>query len=327
MKKIIFILLGALIIASCTQKTNITIIDGMAQGSTYHIVIAQDTTIGLRNAIDSLFEEIDNSVSIYNPNSLLSKINRGETDSLDSHLKICLHHSLEMSRLSDGFFDVTIMPLVRAYGFGREKAIQSPNIDSLLQFVGYDKIAIEGNRLHRLDRRVQIDLNAIAQGYTVDKLAEVFDQRGIKNYLIEIGGEIFARGEKLANKPWVVGIDSPREGNYLPGNDLIQKIVMNNNGLATSGNYRKFYTDSIGRKIVHTINPKTGLPIVSSLLSATVLAQNAATADALGTFFMIIGLENSKKFLAEHPEINALLIYDENGEFRIFRTPNLNVVE
>lgn len=327
MKSIILLLSFVMIWAGCSTKQNTKIIDGMAQGSTYHIVIAQDTVFGIQNSIDSLFDEINNSLSIYNSNSLLSRINRNETDLLDSHLIECLNRSIEMSKLSNGAFDVTVMPLVKAYGFGKGSAVQSPNIDSLLQFVGYEKIAIKGNRLIRKDSRVQIDLNAIAQGYTVDKLAEIFDKRGIKNYLIEIGGEIFARGEKFEGKSWIVGIDSPREGNYVPGNELILKLAMKNNGLATSGNYRKFYTDSTGRKIVHTINPKTGLPVVSSLLSATVVAEDATTADALGTMFMVIGLDEAKKFLAEHPNIDALLIYDENGEFKIFKTPNLKTIE
>ena len=313
--------------AACGKQQKNVVLNGFAQGSTYHIVIAQDIIAGLCHSIDSLFDRIDESLSIYNKASQLSKINRTQSDSLDDHLSYCINYAQEFSRMTNGMFDVTVMPLVRAYGFGADKAVQSPNVDSLLQFVGYEKISIKDNRLVKADSRVQIDLNAIAQGYTVDKVAELFDHYGYENYLIEIGGEIYAKGEKPTGQPWIIGIDSPREGNYIPGNDLIIKLKMKNRGLATSGNYRKFYTDSTGRKIVHTINPITGEPVVSSLLSATVIAKDAATADVLGTYLMLIGTDAAKEYLAAHPEIDALLIYDQDGEFRTFRTPNLSVVE
>ena len=327
MKYILTSLVALFLVSSCTRQPQNVILNGFAQGSTYHIVIAQDTTEGIMFSIDSLINRIDKSLSIYNSSSLLSKVNANQTDSLDEHLVCCLHRAQEISRLTDGMFDITVMPLVRAFGFGAEGATQSPNVDSLLQFVGYEKISIEGDRLVKSDPRVQLDLNAIAQGYTVDKLAALFDHYGIENYLIELGGEIYAKGEKPSGKSWIVGIDSPQEGNYIPGNDLIIKLKMKNRGLATSGNYRKFYTDSEGRKIVHTINPKSGEPVVSSLLSATVIACAATMADALGTYFMVVGLEAAKRFLADNPEIDALLVYDQDGEFKTFRTPNLAVVE
>ena len=327
MKYILPSLVALFLVSSCTRQPQNVILNGFAQGSTYHIVIAQDTTAGIMFSIDSLIDRIDKSLSIYNSSSLLSKVNANQTDSLDEHLVSCLHRAQEISRLTDGMFDITVMPLVRAFGFGAEGATQSPNVDSLLQFVGYEKISIEGDRLVKSDPRVQLDLNAIAQGYTVDKLAALFDHYGIENYLIELGGEIYAKGEKPSGKSWIVGIDSPQEGNYIPGNDLIIKLKMKNRGLATSGNYRKFYTDSEGRKIVHTINPKSGEPVVSSLLSATVIACDATMADALGTYFMVVGLEAAKRFLADNPEIDALLVYDQDGEFKTFRTPNLAVVE
>lgn len=327
MKRGIILLTVMFFVAACSRQQSNTVLNGQAQGSTYHIVIAQDTVMGLSRSIDSLLSVMDKSLSIYNKNSQLSKINNNLSDSLDNHLLACLNYALELSRHSNGMFDVTVMPLVKAYGFGSERAVQSPNVDSLLQFVGYDKISIVGNRLVKADPRVQIDLNAIAQGYSVDKLAELFDRYGFENYLIELGGEIYARGQKPSGKQWVVGIDSPKEGNYIPGNDLIVKLNIKNRGLATSGNYRKFYTDSVGRKIVHTINPITGEPVVSSLLSATVVAENTTMADALGTYLMIIGIDAAKEYLAAHPEIDALLVYDKDGEFRTFRTSNLATVE
>lgn len=175
--------------------------------------------------------------------------------------------------------------------------MQQPNVDSLLRFVGYRKIAVDGGRLRKEDPRMQLDLNSIAQGATSDYIAAYFDSLGLTDYIVEVGGEIFCRGSNAEGKPWRVGIDRPAEGNVLPGADLETVIGLSGQGLATSGNYRKFYTDDKGRKIVHTINARTGEPVISNLLSVTVVGPTATLADAYGTVCMILGLEKSKEFL------------------------------
>ena len=201
---------------------------------------------------------------------------------------------------------------------------KTPDVDSLLKLVGYDKLAVENGRLRKADPRMQIDLNSIAQGATSDYIAAYFEKLGIEEYMIEVGGEIFCRGLNAKGKPWVVGIDRPKEGNFTPGADLQVKISLSGKGLATSGNYRKFRTDSSGRKIVHTVDPRTGQPVTSDLLSATVVAETSAEADAYGTALMVMGLERGKEFLAAHPEIQAYLIYsDEQGRFQTYVTPEL----
>ena len=187
--------------------------------------------------------------------------------------------------------------------------MQQPNVDSLLQFIGYDKIRIDGCRLVKKHPSVQIDLNSIAQGATADYVARWLDSLGWKDYLVEVGGEIFARGHNAKGGLWRVGIDKPIEGNVIPGAQLQVRIGISNRGLATSGNYRKFYTDSLGRKIVHTFDARTGAPVISNLLSATVVARTAAQADAYGTLCMVMGLNESIRFLESRPDLEAYLVW------------------
>lgn len=329
-KLLISMLCGASIL-SCTHnpKATYVVIDGFAQGSTYHFVVDQADTSGLQLQIDSLINQIDNSVSLYNNSSLLSRINRGHTDSVDQHIAYCVESSRLISELSDGAFDITIKPITAAWGFAGKEATENPNIDSLMQFVGYKRISINNGILLREDPAMQLDLNASSQGYTADLLGQLMESRGIENYLVEIGGEVFCKGVNSKGEQWKVGIDKPYEGNFTPGATLQTAIrLTSGEGLATSGNYRKYRTDAQGRKIVHTIDAKTGYSRISNLLSATVVAQNATMADLYGTMFMIIGLDSSKAFLAEHPELKAYLIYsDTTGTYQTFATPNLQITE
>lgn len=316
-----------LLLTSCGEKRSATktVIDGFAQGGTYHIVLIGERDLSqLKPRFDSLFALVDRSMSLYNPGSLLNRINRNETDTLDTFIRQCLETARNISRESDGLYDVTVKPIVSAYGFTGGKATRDPNIDSLLRFVGYEKISVSDNRLLRSTPHIQIDLSSIAQGATADYIGRYIEELGIGDYLVEVGGEIFCRGTNASGRPWVVGIDRPFEGNFASGADLQVKLGISGLGLATSGNYRKYYTDSSGRKIVHTINPKTGMPVISNLLSATVVARTSALADAYGTLFMVMGLERSIEFLKTKPELQAYLIYsDEQGNYRTYITPQL----
>lgn len=309
-----------------TTPAETVVIDGFAQGGTYHIVVkdARAKTWNLKAQIDSLIEVIDRSVSLYNPQSRLSRINRNETDTLDPLTQQCIEIAERISRESEGLYDITIKPLTAAYGFAGEQTVQHPNLDSLLQFVGYQRIAVQEGRLVKQDPRIQLDLNSIAQGASVDFLSDYLNRLGVEDYIIELGGEIFCRGTNAQGAPWRVGIDRPTEGNITPGADLQVILGLSNEGLATSGNYRKFYTDSLGRKIVHTINALTGEPVISNLLSVTMVARDATLADAYGTVCMVLGLERSKAFLAAHPELQAYMIYsDEQGNFKTYVTSGL----
>lgn len=298
-------------------------IDGVAQGTTYHIVYNHPEKIVTQAQTDSLLDEFDKSCSLWDSTSLISRINRNLTDTVDKNIKTCVELALRLSRESNGLYDITVAPLAEAYGFGTEEAVEKPNIDSIIQFVGYEKINLAGWILTKSDPRVRIDLNSIAQGYSADIMAKYLEKRGIKEYLVEIGGEI--RCSKSNNgKKWKVGIDRPIEGNYTPGADLQVVVNLSDAGLATSGNYRKFHKDKDGKPVHHSINPKTGQSTTNEMLSATVIAPTAVEADAYATLMMISGLEESKKIIERNKKLSAYIVYaDDNGDMKVYADPKM----
>ena len=321
----------AVLLAGCQsepQRRPQTVIDGFAQGGTYHIVLVGDSTSGgLKGQLDSLLWRVDNSMSLYNPLSRLSRINRGETDTLDRFIANCIRTADTISRESGGRYDITIKPLTSAYGFTGDRPVQQPNVDSLLQFIGYDKIRIDGCRLVKKHPSVQIDLNSIAQGATADYVARWLDSLGWKDYLVEVGGEIFARGHNAKGGLWRVGIDKPIEGNMLPGAQLQVRIGISDRGLATSGNYRRFYLDAKGNKIAHTIDPRTGRSAVSRLLSVTVAAPTCAEADALGTMFLAMGADDALAAVERMPGVKAYFILaGDGGEYEEYVSPAMEAL-
>ena len=242
------------------------------------------------------------SMSIFDDESLLSRINRGETDEVDEHIARNIEIAGRFTELSDGAYDVTVKPLTEAWGFAAEQRMgEEPNIDSLLQFVGFEKIGVEDGRLIRDDERVQLDFNSIAKGYTVDLVAEELEKMGADDYLVNIGGEIRCKGENPKGERWSIAIETPYDGNFEM--DSYQKIVhLTDCGLATSGNYRRFYYTDDGRKVAHTIDPRTGRSVISDLLSVTVVAPTCAEADAAATMFMAMGSEGGALELARSCE-------------------------
>jgi thiamine biosynthesis lipoprotein len=328
MKKIILIaLFGVLALTDCRTQVSPTVLDGFTQGTTYHIVIRDRVVPDVQAQIDTLFARVERSMSLYDPNSLISRLNRNETDTLDRWISECIARSQAFSVESGGFFDITVGPLTAAYGFAGAERTEAPNLDSLLRFVGYDKIRVEAGRLVKADPRVRIDLNAIAQGYAVDLVSRHLDSLGVENYLVEMGGEIFSRGTRADGRAWAVQIDAPVEGNFVPGAQAQAVLRLSGRGLATSGNYRKFYEDASGRKIVHTIDPKTGDPVIRNVLSATLIAPSAAEADMYATLCMVGGLEKAKDLLSGHPGVDAYLVWvDEAGVMQVFSTPGMEIV-
>ena len=241
------------------------------------------------------------SMSIFDTTSLLSHINRNECDTLDNHLLYNITLAERFYTLSNGAYDITVKPLTDAWGFGRNRTNTTPNVDSLLSFVGYDLIEIQGNRLIKQDDRVQIDLNSIAKGYTVDLVAEELERMGIVDYIVNIGGEIRCRGRNAEGRLWSVGVETPYDGNTEM--DSIEKIIRIENGaMATSGNYRRFYITEDNTKVTHTIDPRTGYSVSSTLLSATVVAPTCAEADAAATMFMALGSKGGAVELAKKCE-------------------------
>ncbi len=298
-------------------------LDGLTQGTTYHIVYNHPEPVINIYQTDSILALFDKSCSLWDSTSLISRINRNLTDTVDRNIKVCLELALRLSRESDGLYDITVAPLAEAYGFGAGPKNDNPDIDSLMQFVGYEKINLAGRIITKNDPRVRIDLNSIAQGYSADVLARYFRKQGVKDYLIEVGGEIICSASN-DGKPWRVGIDRPVEGNYSPGEDLQVILNLSDEGLATSGNYRKFHKDASGRPVHHSINPKTGRSTVNEMLSATVVAPTAIEADAYATLMMISGLEKSKKILDKNRKLAAYIVYsDPDGNMKVFISDNM----
>ena len=325
-KRSLLLLVLSLFAGACDNDTDKGYVemDGFAQGTTYHFVLNTADTTGLQHSVDSLFRAVDMSMSVYQENSLVNRLNAGETDSVDRYIAYCMELARRFSEMSDGAYDITVKPITQAMGYAGEEAVSEINVDSLLRYVGYDKIKVEGGRLVKEDPAMQIDLNSVAQGYTADLLGELMESRGIQNYLVEIGGEIFCRGVNREGREWVVGIDKPVEGNMIPGNELQTLISVSGQGLATSGNYRKFYVDDQGRKFAHIVNARTGESALSDLLSVTVVAENAAIADVAGTMLMILGRERAIELLGQHPEWMAYMVFDDGaGGFEVYQTENM----
>lgn len=275
-----------LALGSCAQTPQYRTVDGAMLGTTYHIVA--ETTLSNQQ----IFEEMQRinseaiaSMSIFSQTSLLSRINRNETDSVDIHIARNIEIASKINALTPRY-DITVKPLVDAYGFAAKNREAKPNIDSLIQFVGFSKFHLEGNRIIKKDSRLQIDLNSIAKGYVVDLIAEWLNSQGCENYIAEVGGEICAKGVNAKGIAWRVGVDTPFDNNNSPGAHQQKVVQISGAALATSGNYRRFYYNEQGERISHTLNPQTGRSQTTSLLSATVIAPRCATADALATAFM-----------------------------------------
>lgn len=283
-------------------------LSGPAQGTTYHITYYGETAAPWQAAVDSLLDRVNQSLSTYHEGSLINQFN--QADSLvtaDPLFVEMVTRSREIARTSEGAFDPSVMPLVRAWGFGPDNALvpKVDNLDSLRQLVGMDKIlerpGPEGTLVFTKARPgVQLDFNAIAQGYTVDLLARLLESRGVTGYLVELGGEVRTRGRNPQGKAWTLGVEKPID---IAGiSELATLIELGDQGAATSGNYRKFYEQG-GVRYSHTIDPATGAPVQHTLLSTTVLAADGTTADAYATAFMVMGLAKAQAFIAAHPEL------------------------
>lgn len=311
-------------LTACTPADGYLTVDGVMLGTSLHVtgdVTACDRA-ELYAALMRLDGQMKASMSIFDEQSLLSRLNRNETDSLDIHIIRNLALAERVNALSGGRYDVTVKPLVEAYGFAGRARTECVNADSLLRFVGHDKIRVQDGRLVKADPRVQIDLNSIAKGYAVDRVAELLERCGAGNYLVDVGGEIRCRGVNAAGNPWRVGIETPFDGNMDQGEYVSVRIRLGDGAMATSGNYRRFYIDASGRKVAHTIDPVTGRSALSGLLSATVVADSCILADALGTMFMALGQERALALAERMEGLKACFILSDGAEgYRVWCTP------
>ncbi|MBR5763298.1 MAG: FAD:protein FMN transferase [Bacteroidaceae bacterium] len=275
--------------------------------------------------IEKELKKVDFSLSPFNKESVISKINRNEDVTPDSMFTNVFNLAQSISTVTDGNFDITVAPLVNAWGFGFKKkdSITAQKIDSLRTIVGYQKVKLEGGKIKKDDNRIMLDCSAIAKGYGTDCVARLFNRLGITDYMIEIGGEIVVKGHNPHGKSWKIGVSKPVDDSLAIETEQQTILNVTDIAMATSGNYRNFYYKD-GKKYAHTIDPKTGYPVQHSILSSTVLAKDCATADAFATSFMVMGLEKAKALLAKHPEIQAYFIYSgENGENLTFQTEGM----
>lgn len=324
MKKTIFTIIVICILYSCKSKPY-NYFEGETQGTTYHITFEESDVTITGEEIDSVIAEFSKVFSTYDSTSVISRVNKNESGvEISEDFQYLLKVSEEVYTQSDKLFDITIAPIVNAWGFGFETAqhVDSLLIDSLLQYVGFDKIQLSGNKILKQNPNIMLDGNAIAQGYSVDIVSKYLEDRNVKNYLVEIGGELKAIGVNKNGNVWKVGIDKPIENSDAENRELQTTILLNNMSLATSGNYRNFFVEN-GVKYAHTINPKTGYPVKNDLLSVTVLTKECIYADAYATTFMVMGYEASKKFVESRPDLEAYFIYtDNNNKIQEYYTSN-----
>ena len=297
--------------------------EGMVFGTIYKITYQHNDD--LQNEIKAAMMEVDNSLSPYNPNSIITRINHNEDTVLNEHFLHVFNLAQQISAETEGAFDITVAPLVNAWGFGFKHSIDiDPNvIDSLRQFVGYQKIKLEDGKIVKEDARTMLDCSAIAKGYGVDRVARLLDQKGVQHYMVDIGGEVVLKGKNPRMKTWRIGINKPVEDSLSVNQELQTILEVSGVGMATSGNYRKFYYKD-GKRYAHTIDPRVGTPVQHNILSATVIAKDCTTADAYATAFMVMGLEEAKAFCEAHPELHAYFICDgEEDSYEIFATPGM----
>jgi thiamine biosynthesis lipoprotein len=320
-RALIIFFLTSVILNSCSRNSfKAGRIAGFTQGTTYSIVFDSTESPGVNEVkviVEKVLKDVDMSLSVYNDSSVISRLNRNETNIPDSMFTEVFNRSKEISELSGGAFDITVMPLVKAWGFGPDehKNFDKEKIDSLLSLVGFEKAEIRDGVLIKSDPRITIDVNAIAQGYTVDVICRAFDKMGMMNYLIEVGGEVRVKGNK-GSEPWKIGIDKPVDDNMIPGAELQAIVKLTNKALATSGNYRKFYVED-GVKYSHTIDPKTGYPAKNRLLSASIIASDCATADGIATACMVMGVEKAIGLIKDNKDLEGYLVYsDDDGSYR-----------
>lgn len=296
-------------------------IAGNTMGTTYHITYEGKLPKTLQSQVDSLLVNINKSMSTYDPNSIISKINRNEEVVVDQFFQEVFEESKYVYEQTEGAFDPTIGPIVNAWGFGykEENTVDSSLIDSLMTLVGFDKVTLVDGHVKKSLPGIIIDFSAIAKGYGVDKVAELLSQKGYKNYMVEIGGEVVVAGVNKQKANWNLGIATPIEGSM----DQFAIASLGDGALATSGNYRNFKVVD-GKKYVHTINPKTGYGALHSMRSASVFSKTCMRADAFATGFMVTGLERSKELSEKVSGVDVYLIYEnEKGQLSAFRTAGL----
>lgn len=324
-QKILLTLLIGLLFTSCTStdRYHKVVLQGEAQGTYYAITYYDSLNRNFQPQIDSLFNNIEYSMSLWMDTSIINRVNQGDTSMrVDAIFQVIYKAARAIAEKTDGDFDYTVGPLTAAWGFGAKDTLEMDpsKVDSLMQFVGYKKVRLEGNRVVKDNPKLQFDFNAIAKGFTCDYMGRFLKMHNVHNFLVDIGGETLANGEKPDRSTWKVGIQDPT----VPKEFKSYRVIMlKNQGLATSGNYRNHHEQG-GENVVHTIDPHTGYPKQDSLLSATILAKNTMTADGYATACMVMGLKKSINFIEKEPDLSAFFIYQtHDGKLKTYYTKGM----
>ena len=317
-------LLTFLLCVSCKQELTNTKLNGPIFGTFYDVTYASDDNENHQESIDSIFAAVNQSMSNYQSDSDISKVNKHELEVVDAYFVEVFKASKKIYNETNGVFDPTIGKLVNAWNFGSEQnktKLDSLKIDSLMQFVGFEKITLKNNTLTKTDSKPYIDFNAIAKGYAVDLVAAFLESKNTTDYLVNIGGELRAKGINIEKQSgWTVGIENPN----FDGSQSYDKVfVLKDKAMATTGTYRKYKLDSNGKRYAHIIDTKTGYPTKTNILSVSVIADSCMMADGYATAFQAMGVERVKAFLAQHPELQAYLIFENiNKDFEVLALNN-----
>ena len=319
---IALLILGTIwILARHNRTIPYQIDNGLIFGTVYKVTYQYDEN--LKEEIEAALKRFDGSLSPFNDTATITRVNHNEDFVPDTFFINVFRRSMEISKETDGAFDITIAPLANAWGFGFKKGTfpDSAMIDSLQEITGYTKVNLSAEgKVMKQDPRIMLSCSAIAKGYAVDVIAQLLEQKGIRNFMVDIGGEIVVRGENPKKELWRIGINKPVDDSLSMNQEIQTVLNITNIGMATSGNYRNYYYKD-GKKYAHTIDPRTGYPVQHNILSATVIARDCMSADAYATAFMVMGLEEAEQFANAHPDIDAYFIYsDENGKLQTFLT-------
>ena len=320
---LLILIIGSIFVIRQQRNTPFQKDEGMVFGTIYHITYQSDTNY--QKEIEAELQKVDHSLSPFNKTSIISCVNRNEKVKVDEMFSEVFQLAEKISGDTDGAFDITVAPMVNAWGFGFKTGNPPTRqtIDSLRAIVGFHTVSLQDGYVIKKNPKTMLDCSAIAKGYGTDVVARFLKKKGVQNFMVEIGGEIVVNGNSEKLQPWRIGINKPTDDSLNTSQAIQDVVSVSNIAMATSGNYRNFYYKN-GKKYAHTIDPKTGYPVQHNILSATVFADDCATADAYATSFMVLGLDGAKKILEKHPELCAYLIYsDLKGSNQIWYSPSL----
>lgn len=311
----LFLSLCVVVWVNCAPKVKYQYTEGKIYGTYYHISYASPTD--LQTGIREQMEKVNQSLSMFNPESVIAKINRNITENTDTLFRRMFMTAEKVYRQTGGAFDITVAPLVDAWGFGvkKEEFPDSAKIDSLMQYVGLEKITLNEEKIVKKYPGIRMDASSIAKGLGVDLVADYLEGKGVSDYMVEIGGEVRVKGKSEKQRPWRIGIDRPQDDVTAQQQQLQAVLALTSGALATSGNYRNFYIRE-GKKYAHTINPKTGFPVQTEIVGSSVYTKSCMEADAYATAFMVMGLEKAQEVVRKNPDMEAFFIYQEKDELK-----------